>query len=98
MNELMPIYKDLNFPNKTEFWEWLGKTTHKQIWFEDHGQDLREIRVADNGEILLCNLQSNVWVGRFVNLEELEVGKPISFYTPRLGGWNVMSFVIKSIA
>jgi len=75
-----PIYKDVSFESEKEFQAWLKKTTVCEIEFEDHGQDLMKIWIAENGEILHANLQASIWNGRFVDVENLEEFTPIHLY------------------
>ena len=85
-------FKEITFKSEAEFNEWLEKTTYKKIFFKDKGQDLMKIWIAESGEILHANLQSSIWNGRFVNMENLEKGSFIQFWNG--AGWDIMNFEI----
>jgi hypothetical protein len=66
--EKQPKFKDLKFETEDEFEEWLYKTHLVRIeLFGD--QDLTTLFVAESGEILLSNLQGDIWHGKFVDFE-----------------------------
>lgn len=84
--DFTPKYKNQAFNTKKEFEEWLEKTTHKQLVFEDHGQDLQRMFIADNGEIIHCDFQARIYNGLFVNLEALEEFTPVQIWED--GQWK----------
>lgn len=94
---MKPIYKKLTFKNKRMFEKWLNKTTYKQIVFEDNGQDLMKIWIAESGEIINCNQQSSIWNGKFVDLVMLEVGLNIDFWNLNRENWDTMDFIVSEI-
>lgn len=87
-------FKEITFRGEAEFNEWLEKTTYKKIFFKDKGQDLMKIWIAESGEILHANLQSSIWNGRFVNMENLEKDSFIQFWNNSKSEWDIMSFEI----
>lgn len=66
--EKQPKFKHLKFETEEEFEEWLQKTYLVRIEL-DGTQDLTTLYVAPSGEILLSNLQQNIWHGKFVDFE-----------------------------
>lgn len=103
--ELTPKYKEITFSSKADFNEWLKKTTHVEVKFEDHGQDLLKMWIAKNGEIIHCNMQASVYNGLFVNLEALLEFTPIEINIypnsptsfERMGGLIVESIELESL-
>lgn len=94
---LKPKYTHLNFDTKDGLEAWLKTVRHKVITFEDHGQDLRTIVVDKEGEIVICDLQSKIWCGRYINMDELTVGENIQMQDKIGGHWNTMKFIIEKV-
>ena len=85
-------YQNLQFDDREAFNGWLDETTHCTVEFQDMGQDLIKIWVAQSGEILHANLQASIWNGRFVNMESLTDFAPI--YLQKKDDWIRMEGLI----
>ena len=79
-----PQFRDLKFATDEDFNVWLEKTHAKRITFVDWGRDLTDFWVVPSGEIIHSNLQTDIWCGKFVNLETVKVGEPIEMWMD----WN----------
>jgi hypothetical protein len=75
--ELKPKYKELRFDSEASFKKWLDKTTSKTLRFQDMGQDLQRMHIAESGEILHCDFHANIYNGKFVNTEKLDWFVPV---------------------
>ena len=73
-----PQYKNLNFDTPEDFDQWLQATYHCTVEFQDMGQDLLKIWLAESGEILHANLQASIWNGCFANMTLLTEFTPIN--------------------
>ena len=71
--ELKPLHKDKFFNSEKEYKDWLKKLTYKKIELKDKGQDLSTMHISDTGEIIGCDFNSDIYLGRFVNLERLAI-------------------------
>lgn len=92
-----PKYRDLRFNKVDTFNRWLDEKATKIIWFEDEGQDLNAIWIDDEGEILHCNLQTEIWCGRFVNVNELKEGEPVKMHFEHTGWRTMMKLIVEKI-
>ena len=71
-------YKNLKFDTPEDFDHWLQATYHCTVEFQDMGQDLLKIWLAESGEIIHANLQASIWNGCFANMTLLTEFTPIS--------------------
>lgn len=74
----VPQFKDLKFHSDAEFEKWLKGMKPTQIDFVDTGRDMFRIWIHESGEILHSNAQTWVWVGKFVDIDQLIVGMHVS--------------------
>lgn len=89
-----PKYRELKFASDREFNAWLKTVADRSIYFQDFQQDLQKIIVDKEGEILHANLQTDIWCGKFVNLEYLVIGKPVMMWDNDDRIWNTMSRLV----
>ena len=80
-----PQYKNLTFETPEGFDQWLQATCYCTVEFQDMGQDLLKIWLAESGEILHANLQAGIWNGRFANMTVLTEFTPITLQ--KVNGW-----------
>ncbi len=91
-------YQKLKFHSNKAFDNWLENKTAIIIEFVDDYQDLLKIWVDEKGEILNGNLQNGIWLGKFVNVEQLGPEKPIKMWDQETEQWDVMQrLVIESV-
>ena len=80
MEKLISKFKNEHLNSRDEFEGWLLAITSKKIQLKDLGSDMQVIYIHESGEILHTDFFSGMYNGRFINIEKLEVGKPIELY------------------
>ena len=79
-----PQFRELRFKSNGEFNTWLRENTHITIDFEDTGADLIRTHVHSTGEILNSNAHQKIYIGAFVLMDKVEVGKPVWIIIPHM--------------
>ncbi len=74
---LKPMYKDVTFKSDKKFKQWIEFLTVYEIDFSDPDIDLQKMHLAKSGEILHCDYHGSIYNGKFVNIKNLDIAKPI---------------------
>lgn len=90
--DLKPKHKNKKFRSEKEFIDWLNSTAHKKITFEDRQQDLSTMWVDERGEILNCDFNNDIYLGKFVDVKNLWENMPIKITFEE--GWRFMKGLI----
>lgn len=89
-----PQFAGLNFLNLSAFKAWLKNHTWKIIEFQDLGQDMQRMYIHKSGEILHCDFHSQLYNGKFVNLDTLNIGEKLQTYSDKRGNYTTWTRLI----
>lgn len=90
-------YKYLKFASQEECDKWLKQNTSKIIHFKNDDQDLTTMHIHASGEILQCDFHANIYIGKFVDIKRLSIGKNLRIKNELTNKWNQLIFIIESI-
>lgn len=90
-------FKSLRFASKKMLNIWLKENTSKIIHFKNDDQDLTTMHIHATGEILQCNCHGNIYIGKFVDIKRLSIGKNLRIKNELTNKWNQLIFIIESI-
>lgn len=79
-NQMKPQFNELTFKSEAELNKWLKKVTFKIIDLEDNGQDMQKIWVHETGEILNSDFNSQIYIGKFIDMKKLSVGNCLNIF------------------
>jgi hypothetical protein len=98
MSKYKSKFDKVFFKTIAEFEDWMSKMTFKKIHLEDRGQDMQLIFVHKSGEILNTDFNVSLYLGKFVDLENLDQGKCLRVYDKDLKEFdNYSGLVISKI-
>lgn len=73
-------YKNIVFQTEAEYKKWLNTIDHYIVTLKDLGQDLQFMIVHFSGEIINCDFNDLIYIGKFVDVQKMEVNKPLQIY------------------
>jgi hypothetical protein len=85
----IPQFEKVKFPTPEHMEAWLESLGAKNIVLQDKGQDMQLIKIYRTGEILDTDFNGDIYVGKFVNVDDLVPGEFLQTWNNETGKWDI---------